>query len=161
MGGSEYAAKKSGKPLGPTPPIDHDLEARVQSTCLELIQAGIVRSAHDVSDGGLAVALAEMCIAGGKGAWIGIEIESRPETVLFGEGAARIVVEVADADMDRFEKIAGLCPILGRVTDGDLLHIGLMYWVEQQGEHRDVATLSLSVTALKEQWEGALQWAMR
>ncbi|HEY7350378.1 MAG TPA: phosphoribosylformylglycinamidine synthase subunit PurL [Ktedonobacterales bacterium] len=155
LGGSEYAAMKRGKALGPTPPIDLDLEARVQTTCLELIRAGIVRSAHDVSDGGLAVALAEMCIAGDKGAILGWEIEGCAEIALFGESAARIVVEVDPKDMDHFERIAGSCLILGRVVDDDLLRIALPPRDQQRGEQQEGATLSLSVASLKAQWEGA------
>jgi phosphoribosylformylglycinamidine synthase II len=161
LGGSEYAAMtcptqgESGKPLGPTPPIDLEQETRVQAACLELIRAGVVRAAHDVSDGGMAVALAEMCIAGGKGARIGIQAEGRAETVLFGEGASRILLEIApgdDAVLDRIvEKYGVGYRVLGPVTDDDQLRITLLYSQQQQ------TTLSLSVTALKEQWEGALQ----
>ncbi len=160
LGGSEYAAMQSGKPLGPTPPIDLEQEARVQAACLELIQAGIVRSAHDVSDGGLAVALAEMCIAGGKGAAIALETEGRAETVLFGEGASRILLEIADGHdallAQILEKHGAGYRVLGRVTDDDELRMTLLDSKQQQE-----TTVSLSVTALKEQWEGALQWAMR
>jgi phosphoribosylformylglycinamidine synthase len=160
LGGSEYAAMRSGKALGPTPPIDPEQEARVQAACLKLVQAGFVRAAHDVSDGGLAVALAEMCIAGGKGAAIAVETEARAETVLFGEGASRILLEVADGNdalLDRIVEKHGVdYRVLGPVTDDDQLRIKLLYYQQQQE-----TVLSLSVTALKEQWEGALQWAMR
>jgi phosphoribosylformylglycinamidine synthase II len=161
LGGSEYAAMKSGKTLGPPPPIDLAQEAQAQAACLDAIRAGIVRAAHDVSDGGLAVALAEMCMAGNKGAVLEWDMACRAETVLFGEEASRILLEIAAEHKAHFHEICEQHAIpyttLGRVVDADLLHIRLLSWDDQRGKREERATVSLSVTALKEQWEGALQ----
>jgi phosphoribosylformylglycinamidine synthase len=93
LAGSEYLEVMHRLVAG-RPSIDLELERRVQRCCLSLIQQGIVKSAHDCSDGGLLVALAECCIArniGFKGGW---EIQGRRDTALFGELQSRIVVSV-------------------------------------------------------------------
>ncbi len=70
LGGSEYQRLAHGVNSGPRPELDLGLERRVQQFVLEAIDAGLVRSCHDLSDGGLAVALAECCILGDRGASI-------------------------------------------------------------------------------------------
>ena len=93
LAGSEYLELMSGTVAG-RPSVDLKLEKRVQRCCLSLIQRAIVRSAHDCSDGGLLVALAECCISGNigfKGSW---EIQSRLDAALFGELQSRIIVSV-------------------------------------------------------------------
>jgi phosphoribosylformylglycinamidine synthase len=100
----------------------------VQATCLEAIQGGLLRSAHDCSHGGLAVALAECCIEGALGLDASeLEVAGRLDASLFGEGQSRIVVSCATADSERLQEIAGrhgvsLAP-LGRVG-GDRLVVG-------------------------------------
>jgi phosphoribosylformylglycinamidine synthase len=175
LGGSEYAALRSGRALGPTPPIDLDLEARVQSTCLAAIQGGLVRAAHDIADGGLAVALAELCIAGGLGAWCdlavpamngrgtgGWERTGRADVALFGEGGSRILLEVAPEAEPALRELAVRhevpCIALGRVTDDGMLSITLG---QADAGERDTAHVTLAVAALREQWEGAIPWVMR
>jgi len=99
LGGSEYVVRKTGKIQGPLPRLDLDLERRLQGLLLGLLQddAHLVKSAHDVSEGGLAVALAECCVAG-DGAQIGARIElpgsERPAVALFGEAPSRVIVTV-------------------------------------------------------------------
>ena len=88
------------------PKIDLILEARVQKAVRDAIAQGILRSAHDCSDGGLAVAVAESAIAGGIGADIPVEVPARWDAGLFGEQQSRIVVTVASEDFQRLEQIA-------------------------------------------------------
>ena len=99
FGSSSHAAELLGRTWGLPPALDLDDETRVQACCRELARDGVIRSAHDVSDGGLAVALAEACFAG-TGGGIGLEasIETRlaPMLALFGEFASRIVVSVPE-----------------------------------------------------------------
>ena len=96
LAGSEYLELMSGTVAG-RPSIDLELEKRVQHCCLSLIQQGIVRSAHDCSDGGLLVALAECCLAGNLGFKGNLEIQSRLDAALFGELQSRIIVSVPPA----------------------------------------------------------------
>jgi phosphoribosylformylglycinamidine synthase len=97
LGGSEYLASIHGVVAGKPPVVDFDLERRVQAATREGIRQGWVRSAHDCAEGGIAVALAESCIAGQLGAQINLgltDVERRWDEVLFGESASRILVSV-------------------------------------------------------------------
>lgn len=96
LGGSSYLEVVHGRLTGRPPLTDLALEGRVQGFLRAAIAAGLVRSAHDLSDGGLAVALAESCIASGLGAAVELPAgEGRPDRLLFAEGGARLVVSVA------------------------------------------------------------------
>jgi phosphoribosylformylglycinamidine synthase len=106
LGGSEYLASIHGTVAGKPPRVDFDLERRVQKVCREGILTGWVRSAHDCAEGGLAIALAECCIAGNFGTQINLEIPTnqiRLDEVLFGEGGARILVSVASEHQEIWE----------------------------------------------------------
>ncbi|MFN9870759.1 MAG: phosphoribosylformylglycinamidine synthase subunit PurL [Cyanobacteriota bacterium] len=95
LGGSSYLAVVHGRLTGRPPLPDLDLERAVQALVRESIAAGLVASAHDLSDGGLAVALAECCIASGLGAHIELpSADLRPDRLLFAEGGARVLVSV-------------------------------------------------------------------
>ena len=90
------------------PSIDLELERRVQETCREGVKQGLILSAHDCSDGGLAVALAEGCILGGVGFRFqgSVDALSRWDTALFGEKQSRIVVSVERDRMHLMEDLA-------------------------------------------------------
>jgi phosphoribosylformylglycinamidine synthase len=109
LGGSEYLKRIHGMVKGTPPWIDLKLERAVQDCCLAAIDRGIVRSAHDVSDGGLAVTLAECCV-GGPEKPMGLRIDSnemiRGDALLFSESQSRIVVSVKEQDLSRLEEIA-------------------------------------------------------
>ena len=105
VAGSEYLELISGLVAG-RPSIDLELEKRVQHCCLSLIQQGIVRSAHDCSDGGLLVALAECCLAGNHGFKGNLEIQSRLDAALFGELQSRIIVSVPPAKARKLQDSA-------------------------------------------------------
>jgi phosphoribosylformylglycinamidine synthase len=96
LGGSEYLWTLWGKVAGPLAPLDLTLERAVQAACRTAIEAGLCASAHDCSEGGLAVALAEACITGPAllGAEIVLPPSARADLTLFGEGPSRIVVSV-------------------------------------------------------------------
>jgi phosphoribosylformylglycinamidine synthase len=112
--------------LGSVPRPDPDAPARYRKLH-RAIRAGLVRSCHDVSEGGLAVALAEMCIGGRLGASVTALPHPDMATALFSESASRLVVEVAPADIDRFrDAIAEPIHHLGHVTaDGRLSVVGV------------------------------------
>ena len=94
--GSEYLAHVHRTVSGDAPHLDLDEEKAVQSAVLGAIRAGRVQSAHDVSDGGLAVALAESCIHGEIGATVELgAMDARLDALLFGEAQSRIVLSVA------------------------------------------------------------------
>jgi len=108
LSGSEYLYRVHDLKKG-NPQIDMKREAAVQQTCIEAIEAGIVNSAHDCSEGGLAVTLAESCITEKRkmlGVTVKIESDIRKDAVLFGEAPSRIVVSVSKDNVPALEKIA-------------------------------------------------------
>ena len=107
LAGSEYLEVMHGLTAG-QPSIDLELERRVQETCREGVKQGLILSAHDCSDGGLAVALAEGCILGGVGFRFqgSVDALSRWDTALFGEKQSRIVVSVERDRMHLMEDLA-------------------------------------------------------
>ncbi len=110
LGGSEYLSTVHGILAGDAPALDLQFEIAVQTCVLDAIKAGVIRSAHDCSEGGLAVALAECCIGTGSmflGADLAIEMDgSRPDGILFGEDQSRIVVSAYPEDVKRIKDIA-------------------------------------------------------
>jgi phosphoribosylformylglycinamidine synthase len=98
LAGSSYLERVHGAVTGRPPEIDLPLERSVQGFLRQAIAQSLVRSAHDLSDGGLAVAAAEACIASGFGAHLEIPASAaRVDRLLFAEGGARILVSVAPA----------------------------------------------------------------
>ncbi|MEO1131938.1 MAG: AIR synthase related protein, partial [Cyanobacteria bacterium J06639_1] len=129
LGGSAYLQAIFDRTTGLPPRVDLDLEARVQAACRHGIRQGWIQSAHDCSDGGLAIALAESCISGNLGAIVQLppSESQRLDDVLFGEGGARIVVSIApqhEAEWDAYVRrsLPGEYQHLGTVA-GDRLQI--------------------------------------
>jgi phosphoribosylformylglycinamidine synthase len=106
IGSSEYLELMHGMVKG-NPYIDLELEKRLHRCCLEAIRRGLINSAHDCSEGGLAIALAESCLANGLGfvssEW---DVEGRLDAALFGEAQSRIVVSIASRSSWKLKKIA-------------------------------------------------------
>ncbi len=121
LGGSEYLKIIHKLDKGKPPHLNLDMEYRVQEVCLNAIHDGIIKSAHDCSEGGIAVALAECCISS-KNTAIGAEITlpahpvrgsasdgahtMRRDALLFGESQSRIVVSLAQDDVSKIMSIA-------------------------------------------------------
>lgn len=102
---SEYLTRIHGVTAGDAPSFTMEGEIAVQEACLSLIRLGLVQSAHDVSDGGMAVSLAEMCLASdGLGADINLDAsnDQRLDSALFSEAQSRIILAVRP---EKFEKI--------------------------------------------------------
>ncbi len=95
IGGSEYLAQIHGRSAGVPPALDLAREAAVGKTCAQLVRAHLITGAHDCSEGGLAVALAECCIAGDVGAAVTLKEPIRPDLLLFGEAPSRILIAFA------------------------------------------------------------------
>ncbi|GMA15753.1 phosphoribosylformylglycinamidine synthase subunit PurL [Deinococcus metallilatus] len=96
IGASQYLETVHGLEAGQVPDLDLELEKRVIKGTLALIRAGLTTTAHDCSEGGLAVALAEMAIAGGQGLKVELKAPegARPDAVLFGEAHSRVIVAI-------------------------------------------------------------------
>ena len=109
IGGSEYLKCIHKKVAGLPPALDLDLEKKTQDAVLDAIRNGWVRSAHDISDGGIAVALAECCVIGKKPIGIKAEITGklRPDLLLFSESQSRFIVSVQPGSEQKVENLLG------------------------------------------------------
>jgi phosphoribosylformylglycinamidine synthase subunit PurL len=105
LGGSEYLATVHGTVAGKPPVVNFELEKSVQAVCRHGIRQGWIKSAHDLAEGGLAVALAEASIGNNLGATVQVAISEsqRLDEVLFGEVASQIVVSVSPAEISPWE----------------------------------------------------------
>ena len=106
FGSSQYAETVLGELWGLPPQIDLEHEQRVQACCRRLIADRLVESAHDVSDGGLAVTLAECCLGRSIGAAVEIPPAADPRAWLFAEDPSRIVISVASEHLQDAKRIA-------------------------------------------------------
>ncbi len=135
MGGSEYLFALHGLTAGEPPRLDLALEKRVQTACIEGIRRDLILSAHDCSEGGVAVALLECCLAGGLGARIRADTSLEPLVWLFSESQSRFVVTVPDEALGMMESLAKKKDIpytvIGR-TGGDRLIIN--DWIDVELE---------------------------
>ncbi len=130
LGGSEYLKRIHGLKTGKAPKMDLALAKRHSDFTLEMIKKGWVKSAHDCSEGGLAVALAECCMSNpdlSVGAQVNLRgVEQRVDATLFGESQSRIVISAAKTNAEKILKAAGKAGVpalkLG-VTRGKTLKI--------------------------------------
>ncbi len=155
---SEYAQTIAGHSTddlianGRIATIDLELERRIQDVILKLADEMLLGSAHDCSDGGLAVTIAECCFSSLNREAIGanISLESNGlsnEAVLFAESPSRIVISFAPENLDRVKEIAGDVPfaVIGSVED-DVLKISI----------DSERIVDLSVSDLEGVWESSL-----
>jgi phosphoribosylformylglycinamidine synthase II len=126
LGGSEYLAALHGKTIGEPPVLDLDQEAAVQRVVRDSIAATEVRTAHDVSLGGLAIAIAEMAIHSGIGAMISLPADERCDNFWFGERASSILVAVetaqAAAVLDRAGAANMQATVIGTVMGSEVVY---------------------------------------
>ena len=106
-GGSEYARTLLGKVAGKPPALDLEREAATGGVIREAIAEGLFTSVHDLSEGGLAVALAEACIEGGFGATIDLPGGLSLCAWLFSETSSRYLVSIGEENLGRFQALAG------------------------------------------------------
>ena len=160
---SEYAATVAGRSTdemtanGSVPKLDLEAEHVVQNTCLTAAEAGLLSSAHDCSDGGIAVALAECCFSSLNRTAVGADVRLPkslsdtlpPASMLFSESPSRIIVSFPASARARIEEIAAResCPftVVGHVG-GSRLQIKL-------GEDEAIGT---EVNEMERVWRGAL-----
>ena len=145
FGGSELQKMVEGSITGQAPAIDLEVEKAYQASVLEAIRAGVVESAHDLAEGGLAVAVAESLIgSNGLGAKVNIEIENAT-VALFSESQSRFLLSIKPENKETFEKIVP-ATLLGEVTDSAVLTIS-------QGEK---ILVNEQVDSLEAAWRGAI-----
>tara|TARA_R110000868_G_scaffold1211_2_gene9352 strand:+ start:73424 stop:75649 length:2226 start_codon:yes stop_codon:yes gene_type:complete len=150
LGGTEYLKVIHGLTTGDAPELDIPFEVKLQESLLSAIKAGLITAAHDISDGGLAISLAEMAIYGGKGANLILEeISGQTLEILFSEAQSGVLITV-DADhlpntLSHFANAGVPTHVLGNVK-------GTKLNLEGIGE--------LDVAEMKEIYEGVIPKAM-
>lgn len=121
---SEYLGRVEGAPE----PVDVDREVAAIEAVLDAADAGLLRSAHDVSGGGFAVALAESAMAGGRGASVSLPPGRRHDEALFGEGGGRFLLSVRPGDVEALFELVRRRPVRVErvgVVGGDALTIAV------------------------------------
>ncbi|OQB13391.1 MAG: Phosphoribosylformylglycinamidine synthase 2 [Candidatus Omnitrophica bacterium ADurb.Bin205] len=134
LGGSEYLKIIHGQKKGKSPSIDLNLEKAVQKTVIEAIGKGLVRSAHDCSEGGFAVALAECCITNPKRRFgVNVHLNQnniRADALMFGESQSRIILSARGNDVAKILQIAhrnkAPVAVIGKVGGKRLVVEGLI-----------------------------------
>jgi phosphoribosylformylglycinamidine synthase len=150
IGGSEWLAQRRGLEVGLPPIVDLQHEKRLHGLLAAAVARQLIRSAHDVSDGGLAVAFAECAFAGPKlvGATVRLPCTIRPDALLFGESTGRVVAATSDAKaLIELAKRSGVPAECIGETGGDRLSVGPI-----EGE----PWLDVEVALLHERWRGAI-----
>ncbi|MDP2905063.1 MAG: phosphoribosylformylglycinamidine synthase subunit PurL [Candidatus Omnitrophota bacterium] len=154
LGGSRYLQEIHKLVKGDAPQLKLPLEKAVQKTALEAIRKGLASSAHDCSEGGLAVCLAESCISG-KDNMIGAVIDDAPLGVrldagLFGETQSRIIISCPKSSAAKIKAIAqkfkAPFKVIG-VTGGAALKIS----------HKGKEIINADLEKLSQEWRGALE----
>jgi phosphoribosylformylglycinamidine synthase II len=151
FGSSEYSEEILGAVWGFPPTLELEKEAALQKCVVELIREELVESAHDCSDGGLAVALAESAFTNSIGARI--ELASGglpPEFLLFGEDASRVLISCASEHVGRIQELA-----VEYGVAADVLGETVPENIEILVDGRQVA--AAAVADLKDAWENALE----
>ncbi|MCR4420214.1 MAG: phosphoribosylformylglycinamidine synthase subunit PurL [Clostridia bacterium] len=135
------------------PQVDLELESRLVRFLLEAAASGLLSSAHDCSEGGLAVTLAECCLAAGLGAAVDLAPDDRPDVLLFGESQGRVVISFPEEKRQRVEELAASLnlplAVLGRTGGAGLeVRIG------------GRTCLGVSVDEMERWWRGGLVRAL-
>ncbi|MDO9120101.1 MAG: phosphoribosylformylglycinamidine synthase subunit PurL [Nitrospira sp.] len=158
LGGSEYLKVQHSREQGSPPYLNLETEQAVQSCVLQLIRSGLVQSAHDCSDGGLAVALAECCMSGPdqtRGAVVRLTPgRQRIDSVLFGESQSRIIVSAKPAQrqaiLAQAQRLGVPAAVVGAVGDAALvIYVG--------DERSTTKTIDLPVATIADRWGFSLE----
>ncbi|MBM7654219.1 phosphoribosylformylglycinamidine synthase subunit PurL [Neobacillus cucumis] len=149
FGGSELQKLLNGRVFGKAPELDVTVEKERQNQVLAAIRAGLVQSAHDLSEGGLGVALAESLFANEK---LGAEVTIGGNSVsaLFSETQSRFLLTVKPEHKNEFESLVNAVQI-GTVTETSTLEI----------KNDDASVLEASVAELKAAWKGAIPCCLK
>jgi len=144
FGGSELQKMLEGSISGKAPSLDLEVEKAYQKAVLEAIRAGVVESAHDLAEGGLAVAVAESLMSS-KNLGAKVEVTADAVTALFSESQSRFLLSIKPENKETFEKLVP-ATLVGEVTDSTVLTIS-------QGE---TILVNEQVDSLTDAWRGAI-----
>jgi phosphoribosylformylglycinamidine synthase II len=154
FGSSEYAKEILGTVWGYPPEIDLEKEAALQKALIEIINSGLVESAHDCSDGGLAVTLAESGFLNTIGCRVNLKSESLPaEFLLFGEDASRAVLSCGAENIEEIRQIAVKYGVAAEQI-GETVPQNFEFSIDGK------VVVSAPVADLKDAWAHALEKAL-
>jgi phosphoribosylformylglycinamidine synthase len=154
FGSSEYAKELLGEIWGFPPSLELEKEAALQKAVVEMIALGLVESAKDCSEGGLAVTLAECGFARGVGAQVDLSSCGLvPEFVLFGEDASRVLISCDPQNVERIKQIAVQCGL-------SVEAIGNTGPAQLEIQIEGNAAVKASVFELRDAWASALERAL-
>lgn len=145
FGGSELQKLVNGDICGRAPELDLEIEARRQKELLSAIRAGVVASAHDIAEGGFAVALAESTI-GSNGFGASVQVQGETLAQLFSETQSRFIVSVKPENKDQFKQLVE-ATCIGVVTEAPALLIHDEFGKE---------LINLQADELQSAWKGAI-----
>ncbi|MBS4220597.1 phosphoribosylformylglycinamidine synthase subunit PurL [Bacillus sp. FJAT-49711] len=145
FGGSELQKMVNGKIFGKAPAIDLEVEVKRQKQILEAIRSGYIASAHDVSEGGAAVAIAES-LFGTDGLGAEVNLAGNETAALFAETQSRFILSVKKEHQAAFEQLVEDATLIGEVTDRGVLVI--------EGSEKQL--ISSEVKTLEDAWKGAI-----
>ena len=156
LGGSRYY-QQAGQLGANVPRVDLKTAPQVMAAVAEAIEEEVVKACHDCSEGGLAVALAEMAFAGGLGMQIDLgQVPAgtgvvRDDQLLFSESASRFVIEIEPGDLAKLAKICSKVRFseIGKVTDTDRFVV--------RGTSNSMV-IDADIAELKEAWQKPLRW---
>jgi len=155
LGGSEFQLVMHGVTEGRPPKLDLAAEKRLLRSLLSAIQGGLVRSAHDLSEGGLAVALAESCISGDVGANVDWAVDGlRTDVALFSESQSRVIVTCTPEQADALQ--------LHFVEEGvPVTRIGTVGGTKLNVKVNGQAVIDAEVNTLESTWKDAIPCLMK
>jgi phosphoribosylformylglycinamidine synthase II len=154
LGASEYLRTVLNTEKGLPPRINLEVEKKVHDLCLEAISRGLIRSAHDLSEGGLAVTVAECSLWSRSkiGCLVDLEQNIRPDALLFGESQSRIVVSTAPSNLSALLRLAKTKSIRAEV-------IGKAQGRRMIVRHAGREIINLPVGSLYQSWKNAIPQA--
>lgn len=154
LDGSEYLWMCHGRLGTKAPVLNLQAELALQRMIQSAHQSGLLASAQDCAEGGLAVALAECCVVAGIGAGLDLPVEGRDDELLFGESQGRVLVSFDPGNLDRLQSLAASekvpFTVLGRTGGSSLV-------VSVRGRQR----IELGIDAIVELWRGGLEKALK
>ncbi len=163
LGGTEYLREIFSNERGTPPFVELEKEAALHALCLSAIQSGLIKSAHDCSEGGFAVAIAESCVTC-EDFILGAEAtlsdrKIRRDALLFGESQSRILVTVSEENIFNFKKLADehkvSLEVIGQVG-GDRLRIS----IRDSSSNRTSCLIDLELDKIALTWRNAIPKAL-
>jgi phosphoribosylformylglycinamidine synthase II len=154
IGASEYLSIIHGIEAGKVPEVQLEIEKSTNEAVLRCIEKGLVKSAHDVSDGGLVVALSECCFKNELGVSVSINTDLREDIYLFSESQGRYILstskEKADEVINEFLKLGVYAQNIGFTTKNDFIV-----------KINDNDVINLNINDMKNAWKGSLPCLMK